>query len=118
MKFTLAAIGLAFGAVAASPSMAQTSTCYRLGNIASCSVQPNSGENPIQQRHAGFQEVDRLHKENEDREEAQRQQGLREEVGALVADGRCADARKTALKAGDFALADRADEMCAPAKKR
>ncbi|EQB13013.1 hypothetical protein [Novosphingobium lindaniclasticum] len=118
MKFTLAAIGLVFAALAASPSGAQTSTCYRLGNIASCSLQPNGDENPAQRRYSGFQEAERLRKDNADREEAQKQQGLLEEVGALVADGRCSDARKTALRAGDFALADRAGGMCKPAGKR
>ena len=118
MKFTLAATGLAFGVIAALPSNAQTSTCYRLGNIASCSLQPNGGENPVQQRYSGFQEVERLRKDNEDREEAQKQQGLLEDVGALVADGRCSEARKTALRAGDFALADRAGAMCKPTAKR
>ncbi len=104
---------------AASPCAAQTSTCYRLGNVASCTVGPGAGDNPAERRYSGFQEVERLRDKNEEREEARQYQGLREEVGALVADGRCADARKTALRAGDFALADRAGSMCeAPARRR
>ncbi|GFE72642.1 MULTISPECIES: hypothetical protein [Novosphingobium] len=116
MKFTFAAVALAFVAFSAAPSAAQTSTCYRLGNVASCSFQPNA-DNPAQQRYSGFQEVERLHNQNEEREEARKQQGLREEVGALVADGKCADARKAALRAGDFALADQAGAMCKPAQR-
>ncbi|MFK4873953.1 hypothetical protein [Novosphingobium sp. ZW T3_23] len=113
----LAPVLLTASLPAASPASAQTSTCYRLGNIASCSVQPGNGDNPAQQRYSGFQEVERLRKQNEEQEDMRREQGLREEVGALVADGNCAEARKAALRAGDFALADRAGAMCRPAQR-
>ncbi len=118
MKLAIATpVLLAFAVPAASPVSAQTSTCYRLGNIASCSVQPGNGDNPAQQRYAGFEEVERLRKQNEEQEDMRREQGLREEVGALVADGNCTEARKVALRAGDFALADRAGAMCKPAQR-
>lgn len=119
MKLTFATTALALVIVAASPAVAQTSTCYRLGNIASCTVQPGTlGDNPAQQRYSGFQEVERLRDKNEDREAFRQEQGLREEVGSLVADGRCADARKAALRAGDFALADQAGSMCKATPRR
>ena len=37
---------------------------------------------------------------------------LRKQVGSLVAAGRCEDAIKAALQAGDFALADKAKGYC------
>lgn len=40
-------------------------------------------------------------------------QRLRELVGALVADGKCDDARLAALKGGDFDLAERVRKICA-----
>lgn len=45
------------------------------------------------------------------------EQGLREEVGALVADEECEDGKKATLRAGDFELADRASATCQPARR-
>lgn len=120
LSSAVAAFGLSAAAalLAAAPSSAQTATCYRLGNVASCTTSPAMGDNPAQQRYSGFQEVERLRDKNEERDAVRQEQGLREDVGALVADGKCADARKMALRAGDFALADKAGSMCAPSRRR
>ncbi|MEE4450490.1 hypothetical protein [Novosphingobium resinovorum] len=119
MKPALAVTAIALAVLATSPALAQTSTCYLLGNVSACSVRPGDGsDNPAQQRYSSFQEVERLRRQNEEREAARQEQGLREEVGGLVADGKCADARKVALRSGDFELADQAGAMCQPARRR
>ncbi|WP_395393737.1 hypothetical protein [Novosphingobium sp. BL-8A] len=118
MKLALVATALVLAALSASPAMAQTATCYRLGNVTSCGLHDGvSGDNPAQQRYSSFNEVERLRGKNEERDEVRKEQGLREEVGALVADGRCEDAKKAALRAGDFELADRAAAACQPARR-
>jgi len=118
MKLALAATALVLAALSASPAMAQTATCYRLGNVTSCGLRDGvSGDNPAQQRYSSFNEVERLRDKNEERDEARKEQGLREEVGALVADGKCEEAKKAALRAGDFELADRAAAACQPARR-
>jgi hypothetical protein len=118
MKLSLAVAAFGLSAFATSAAMAQTASCYRLGNVASCTTTRTMGDNPAQQRYSGFQEVERLRDKNEEREAVRQEQGLREEVGALIADGKCADARKAALRAGDFALAKEAGSMCQPAQRR
>ncbi|MFT4053718.1 MAG: hypothetical protein QM681_04370 [Novosphingobium sp.] len=118
MKLSLAVAAFGLAAFATSAAMAQTASCYRLGNVASCTTSRTMGDNPAQQRYSGFQEVERLRDKNEEREAVRQEQGLREEVGALIADGKCSDARKAALRAGDFALAKEAGSMCEPARQR
>lgn len=117
MKRALAITALAMATVTSLPAAAQVATCYRLGNIQSCGIR-GTADNPAEARYSGFQEVERLRDKNEERDEVRKDQGLREEVGALVADGKCADARKAALRAGDFQLADRAAGMCQPTQRR
>jgi hypothetical protein len=39
---------------------------------------------------------------------------LQKKVGSLMADGRCEDAKNTALKAGDLQLAQQAKDLCTP----
>ncbi|PNU04841.1 hypothetical protein A8V01_18150 [Novosphingobium guangzhouense] len=96
-----------------SPVVAQTATCYRLGNVSSCGIRQGTvGDNPAEQRYSSFNEVERLRDKNEAREEVRKEQSLREEVGSQIAEGQCAEARKTALRAGDFELADKAAGMC------
>ena len=118
MKLALAATVLVLAVFTSSPAMAQTETCYRLGNVMSCGIRDGvSGDNPAQQRYSSFNEVERLRDKNEERDAARKEQGLREEVGALVADGKCEDAKKAALRAGDFELADRAAAACQSARR-
>ncbi len=118
MKLALATTAFVLAALFASPATAQTATCYRLGNVTSCGLGDGvSGDNPAQQRYSSFNEVERLRDKNEERDEARKELGLREEVGALVADGKCEDAKKAALRAGDFELADRAAAACQSARR-
>lgn len=49
---------------------------------------------------------------------AKKARTLRQEVGAAAADGRCEDAVKIALKAGDFDLAERTKSLCSGAPGR
>lgn len=46
---------------------------------------------------------------------AKKARALRGEVGMAAAEGRCEDAVKLALKAGDFDLAERTRALCKPA---
>ena len=46
--------------------------------------------------------------------ERDREQSLHRKVGQLMADGRCEEARGTALRSGDFALAEQVDRYCRP----
>ena len=43
---------------------------------------------------------------------ARAQQDLRQKVGAMIADGKCDDAYRTALKAGDFDIAQQVQGLC------
>lgn len=45
---------------------------------------------------------------------AKRQRQEREQVGALMADGKCDDAAKVALRAADFDLAAKVRSLCTP----
>ena len=122
MKCVLASGAAALAAFLSLPSAAQTSTCYLLGNVSSCSVRSGgASDNPAWQRYSAFQELERQRNENQQRREdeenlaqARKGQELRETVGALVADGKCAIAKRAALQAGDFALAEQAASLCEP----
>ena len=45
---------------------------------------------------------------------AKAQQDLRQKVGAMIADGKCDDAYRTALQAGDFEIAQQVHGLCQP----
>ena len=43
---------------------------------------------------------------------AKARQDLRQKVGAMIADGKCDDAYRTALQAGDFEIAQQVQGLC------
>jgi len=96
----------------AAPASAQVTNCQLYPNAVSCQTAPQSrldwslaqprvdseaeAANSIAaQRHADLAAAARA-----------------KAVGKLVADGRCDDARKLALRGGDFALAQQVAEAC------
>lgn len=57
--------------------------------------------NPVAQQQQGFDYAQHVHDVQ-----------LQQQVGALAADGRCAEARDTAARGGDIDLAQRAYAFC------
>lgn len=111
-------------------AVAQTSQCQWVGSIWTCQQQQRSGvdwgaairSQQQQQQSLNWEALARQRAQNEQAQGQQnaaaldeRQRNLRAEVGQMVADGRCDDAKKAALQAGEFELAERAMKLCTPA---
>jgi len=78
MKLALAATVSALTSLPTSSAMAQTATCYRVGNVTSWGLRDSvSGDNPEQQWCSSFNEIERLRDKNEECDEACKAQGLR-----------------------------------------
>jgi hypothetical protein len=73
-------------------------------------------ENYAQQAFQQQQEALRQQQASADQERHSSLESRNREIGSLMADGRCDDARKAALQAGDFDLAGRVKDLCAPSQ--
>lgn len=104
-----ALVGLSL--LAASSAAAQTTqtTCNDYFGTLHCTSQTDRAPAAPAPRRDAFRESYDFATRSAD---ASRQQRLRQRVGRLIADGKCDDARKVALKAGDLDLAERVPQLC------
>jgi len=130
--------GLLLVALVGGPAMAQiNTTCQQYGTMTNCQT---TGENPAQQALDNLQRQTQANQQQmqnnifaaaaavrERRAERAREDAMqaettaqanadwqRKQAGSMVADGKCDAARKFALEAGNFDLANQVGQACAP----
>jgi len=115
----MVAVGLA--AMLWAPAVAQTSSCEWIGTQWVCrqeqapqrrpSPQLNfNTTNPTAEAYRRAEEAGRLRQQDRDERDYQEFRAL---IGRTIAEGRCADARAAALRAGELSLAAEVDQICA-----
>lgn len=108
----------------ASPVLGQTSTCQWVGSVWTCQG-PRRGVDMMGAVRAGqdlipsYRDTERADAERRQIEEQtaalamqRKSHELRAQVGGLLAEGKCDDARQMALKAGDLGLAREVQGFC------
>lgn len=107
---------LIVAALIAAPASAQTAHTHcesSFGLGLDCTTRAE----PQQNLNAGAEAAENLRRMNHE-DAAERGAWTRRKVGRLIADGRCEDAKRAALRSGDLDLAANVATICRPTPER
>jgi DUF917 family protein len=113
MRFLLVVTALAAPVVAT----AQTTNCSRdvLGNLECVTKPPQSSVERARECETGGVGATILYGcSPAEIRFAKESKTIREKIGALIADGKCEEAKAIPLRVGDFDLAERVQKICVP----
>lgn len=103
--------------VAPSVALSQTTNCSRdvLGNMECVTKPPQSTTERARECETGGVGATILYGcSPAEIRFAKESKAIRERIGALIADGKCEDAKAIPLRVGDFDLAERVQKICVP----